>query len=470
MQNLCHIIRAVPAHPGSGAPARSKAGARGPGFTLKSLISMTSVLVFRSGSQAALPLVEDLQAVGLHVVEVLDGCSTLVQCVMRHAPDLLIGEAAVPDAALLEATRAVADTAPRPVLLFTGDADAGQIGRAVAAGIHCHVVDGYSARRLRPLIQLAQARFGHEQGLRERLDDVSRRFEERKVVERAKGILMQARQVSDDDAFQILRTASMHSNQRLGQVSQHIIQSAHFAEVVNRAGQLRMLSQRLVKLYLLLLAGVQPRQQPALLQDSVQRIDANLALLGKGLSQDSFGEQLARVVATWQALKADVLVKPAEAQVGAVDGLAERLLQDAESLTASLERAGAAAPLKVLNLAGRQRMLSQRFAKCALMQLLGEGAAPPGQGAAMDEARREFEHSLGLLNGLPLSTPDIRDTLDAATQAWQRVLAGAAHIHRPAGRDRLLRLEALATASESLLEGFEQLSAQYERSMQMLMG
>jgi hypothetical protein len=320
------------------------------------------------------------------------------------------------------------------------------------------------------LIQQTQARFRHEQGLRERLDDVSRRFDERTAVERAKGILMQARQVSDDDAFQILRTASMYSNQRLGQVSQHIIQSAHFAEVVNRAGQLRMLSQRLVKICLLLLAGVQMRQQQALLEASVPRIDANLALLGKGLSQENFGALLAQVVATWQALKAGVLVKPAVEQVAAVDGLAERLLQDAERLTASLEREGAAAPLKVLNLAGRQRMLSQRFAKCALMPLLGQDDAASTHGLAMEEARREFEHSMAQLQGLPLSTPEIRETLDAAAQDWQRVLAGATHIHRPAGRDRLLRLEDLAAASESLLEGFERLSGQYERSMQMLMG
>ena len=81
---------------------------------------------------------------------------------------------------------------------------------------------------------------------------MSHRFAERKLVDRAKGILMRARQVSEDEAFRVLRAASMHSNQRVGQVSQHVIDAARFAEAVNRAGQLRMLSQRLVKLYALL--------------------------------------------------------------------------------------------------------------------------------------------------------------------------------------------------------------------------
>ncbi|MCY1539857.1 hypothetical protein D9M68_754660 [compost metagenome] len=104
------------------------------------------------------------------------------------------------------------------------------------------------------------------------------------------------------------------------------------------------------------------------------------------------------------------------------------------------------------------------------MELLESGARARGSDAVMVGAQREFESGLALLNSLPLSTPEIRRTLDTAALEWDKVLAGAAHIQRPAGRDRLLRLEGLAAASESLLEAFEQLSAEYERSMQMLMG
>lgn len=426
---------------------------------------MTSALVFRSGALAALPLAQDLQAIGVEVVAQEDDCSKLVQGVVRHAPDLVMGEVSAPGDALFKATQALADTAPCPVIVFTHDSDARHIEQAVGAGIHAYVVQGYGAQRLRPLIHLAQARFRQAQALQAQLRDVSQRFEDRKSVERAKGILMRARQLSDDDAFQVLRTASMHSNQRLGQVSEHIIQSARFAEGVNRAGQLRMLSQRLVKLYLLRLAEVQTRRQDALLDESIQRVDTNIALLDKTVSAATFGDLLAQVVATWQRLKPALKGKPAAAQLAALDELAERLLQEAERLTSALESAGAAPPLKVLNVAGRQRMLSQRFAKCALMGLL----APAGE-AAMTAAQREFEAGLALLNGLPLSTPEIRQTLDGAAREWEQLVTGATHIQRAAGRDRLQRLEGLAAASENLLEGFEQLSAHYEHSMQMLMG
>jgi two-component system, response regulator PdtaR len=186
----------------------------------KSLIHMTSVLLLRQGPRGQLPLQADLEAVGLTVLGAVEDCSKLVQAAVQHAPDLVVGEVPRPDEALFKATQTLAEVLPRPVLLFTTDADAAHIGRATGAGVHAWVVNGYGAERLRPLVHLAQARFGHEQALLEQLRDVSQRFEERKQVERAKGILMRARALSDDDAFQILRTASMHTNQRLGQVSE----------------------------------------------------------------------------------------------------------------------------------------------------------------------------------------------------------------------------------------------------------
>lgn len=431
---------------------------------------MSVSVVLLSDVLPCLGLVSELETAGAQVLEVLDDCSLLVQSVVRHAPNLVVVHTSTVKDVLFKATQSLAEVSPRPVLVFTQDGDADHIVRATESGMHAYVVNGYGAQRLRPLMQLAQARFNRERGLLEELRDVSTRFEERKAVERAKGILMSARQISDNDAFHILRTASMHSNQRLGQVAQHIIQSAHFAEGVNRAGQLRMLSQRLLKHWLLRLAGVQVTQHLALQTDSAQRIDANLALLGKNLSQPTFGDLLADVVTDWKALKKALKAAPAPDQLAPLNALAERLLQDAERLTASLEGAGSVAPLRMLNMAGRQRMLSQRFAKASLLGALESGEPQLQHQAEMEAARQAFEQGLAYLNGLPLSTPDIRRTLESAAQGWQQVLTGADHVRRPAGRDRLLRLEGLAAASESLLDDFETLSAQYERSMQMLMG
>lgn len=430
---------------------------------------MTSALVILNGPAGPHPLASDLEAAGIQVLGVVHGCSKLVQEVLRQEPDVVICDDPLPGEELFRALQVVGDTSPRPLVVFTTDADAGRIARATEAGVHAYVVNGYGRQRLRPLIHLAQARFSREQLLRAEMRDISSRFEERKMVDRAKGILMRAREVSDDDAFQMLRTASMHSNQRLGQVSQHIIHSARFAEDVNRSGQLRMLSQRLVKLALLQLAGVQLAQVQERLKDSVARIDANLAALGKSLSQPTFGDLLGQVQGTWAQLKPLLQGSPQAGHMAQMDALAEQLLQEAERLTGSLESAGAMPPLQVLNLAGRQRMLSQRFAKYALIDMLGAQAAMQPDPAGLAEARAAFETALHYLNEIPLTSREIRGALDAAAVSWAQMLAGTAPAG-VAGRQDPERLPRLATASEELLDVFEKLSVHYGRSMQMLVG
>jgi two-component system, response regulator PdtaR len=111
-------------------------------------------------------------------------------------------------------------------------------------------------------------------------------------------------------------------------------------------------------------------------------------------------------------------------------------------------------------------MLSQRFAKYALLQALGGPVSQRGE-AGMAESQAAFEKALQYLNDIPLTSKEIRESLDKAAGGWAQMRAGAASIAK--GQDAG-RLEGLATASEELLDVFEQLSVQYERSMQMLVG
>ena len=430
---------------------------------------MISALVDLNGLNATNglhPLVADLEAAGIRVIGPSENRSKLVQDVVRHAPDVVICLDPLPGDALFKTTQAIAETAACPVIVFTNDADVDHIARAAESGIHAYVVNGYGQNRLRPLIHVAQARFQRERTLQAQVADLASRFEERILVDRAKGILMHARQLSDDDAFQILRTASMHSNRRLGQVSQHIIHSARFADAVNRAGQLRMLSQRLIKLQLLQLAGA-GLQVRTLLADSVQRVDANIAGLAKTLSKPTFGDLLGEVVRGWGEFKTALegTATPDARHLMALDELAERLLDDSEKLTNDLEHAGAAPPLHVLNVVARQRMWSQRYAKFALLGAGGVGVAVARNKAGMQEARAAFDQALNYLQDIPLTSTGIRASLASGSGHWKSMLEAADALKD--GGDAAQRL---SDASESVLEVFELLTRDYERSLQMLMG
>jgi AmiR/NasT family two-component response regulator len=421
---------------------------------------MISSLVLGPSSPGEPALAADLEAAGIHVLGAVQR-GKLVQEAVRLVPDVVVVHEATPDAPLFDALALLQATGPRPVILFTADPDADKMARALDCGVHVYVVNGYAAARLRPLVHLAQARFEHEERLRRQLADLSSRFEERKLVDRAKGILMRVRQLSEEEAFRVLRTASMQSNQRVGQVSQQLIAAAGLAEAINRAGQFRMLSQRIVKLHALHAGGDAPSP---LLAESCTRVEGHLAALGKSLGKATYGDLLEAVAQPWARLQ-DALAAPAEvSRLPEIDALADGMLQAADRLVNVLEGSGAATRMHVINVCGRQRMLSQRWAQQALLSVLLRGEAAAAAGAAADQAAVEFEQALAHLNAVPLTSREIRASLDEAQRLGAAMAQARAQVASPAGR------KALGDASEALLALFEQLTDRYERSMQMLMG
>ena len=426
---------------------------------------MTAALLYASHPISLSTIADDLAVAGISVLASVRDVTKLVQAVVLHAPDVVVCDEPYPSRQWFEAIALLEAAAACPVLVFTTDTDAGHIAQSVASGIHVYAVDGYSANRLRPMIVLAQARFQREQQQRKAFAEMSTRLEERKVVDRAKGILMHAQHLSDDDAFRVLRTSAMRSNQRMGQLSQQVIQSARVAESLNRAGQLRMLSQRIVKLHLLSAACPDRLQHAQNLQASLDWVDGNVALLRKTISLATFGDLLEQVQRPWQRLKAALVAADAS-----VDTQAQALLDGAERLTAQLEAAGHVAPLHLLNLAGRQRMLSQRYAKFAL-QLLAPTVYPAAAvQAGMRAAQQEFESALTAFNAMPLTSVAIAQTLQAAGIDWLRMVAAANALQDPTAPLAPEVLDELASGSERLLQHFEQLAAHYESSLEMLVG
>jgi hypothetical protein len=125
----------------------------------------------------------------------------------------------------------------------------------------------------------AQAQARQRRQWRQAATRAQTQLDERKWVDRAKGVLMNARGISEDEAFRLLRGASMHAHLRLSELSRSVIEAAQWAEAVNRAGQLRMLSQRLVKLAAQRQAGVEVKRVRGAQDEAAQRLQDNLAHL-----------------------------------------------------------------------------------------------------------------------------------------------------------------------------------------------
>jgi AmiR/NasT family two-component response regulator len=421
---------------------------------------VTRIVILAPDPSGCAPLLAGLDAAGCELQAVVP-CARLLQQVLLTPPDVVVAWQPQPEAALYDTVAQLQAHAPVPVLVFTNEVQLEACERALQAGVSAWVVQGYAPERLRPLLQQARLRFKQEQAAREALADLHRRYEERTLVDRAKGVLMRARGLDEESAFRLLRQASMKAKQRLGQVAQQVVDISRDADAVNRAGQLRMLSQRLVKCQALRLAGVEAASAAALQQQSLERAAQLLSSLQRSLSAPTFGDLIDAAQLGFATLRETLEQPPSAAALRAADAAAERWLQQADRLVRALQGAGHAAPLHVVNLAGRQRMLSQRIAKQALLAaLLDEPAAQ----AALEEARQDFEAALQQLRALPLATPEILQLQAEADRSWAQLAA----VLERAGDSGAQWV--IAQQSEALLALFEALTQRYEHGMQRLAG
>lgn len=380
-------------------------------------------------------------------------CLDLVQACTPAAPQLLIVHAPQGADAVRQALAAWNGRPPCALCLVAPATGPAQALDWAAAGVHAWAA-ALQADSLPTLLALAQARFDREDALQRELATLRAQFDERKWVDRAKGLLMDLRSLSEDDAFKLLRNTAMHTKLRLPDVARSVLDAARWAEAVNRAGQLRMLSQRLVALAAQRLAqvdGARQRQTQAL-RRAQDNIDFLVAL---PLPAEAAASRQA-VVQAWEQLKPVLSARGGTAALAEADRRAELLLQAADTFTDLLQAQGGRPTLHVVNLCGRQRMRAQRLAKQALVATL---MPAPGQAEALHVLMDEFEQALRDIEAAPLSSPEIRQALQAAREGWLLLL-------------RTLRgtdSTALASASERLLDELDRLTACCEHSLQLLL-
>jgi two-component system, response regulator / RNA-binding antiterminator len=188
-------------------------------------VSLRVLLVDGAADRAAW-VKESLEASGFIVMAVLGTGTDLPRLVGDLSPDVIVVDIDSPDRDILEGMRQVALEHRRPVVMFSQDGDADMIRASVEAGVAAYVVDGLRPERVKPVVDVAIARFKQFQELYSELDKTKATLAGRKLVERAKGILMKRRHCDEEEAFRLMRKMAMDQKLRLMDVANKIIEAA----------------------------------------------------------------------------------------------------------------------------------------------------------------------------------------------------------------------------------------------------
>jgi response regulator NasT len=184
------------------------------------------VLVVDESPERADILREGLRRAGYEVSASLSWPVSLLATIEQLKPDVIVIDTESPSRDVLEHLVVLTQHTPRPVVMFSSDGTPETIREAVRAGVSAYVVDGLDPNRIRAIIEVAVARFEDFQRLREELAEANLKLAERKLVDRAKGLLMKRRSLDEQAAYALLRKFAMDRKLRLGEVAQQLIDAA----------------------------------------------------------------------------------------------------------------------------------------------------------------------------------------------------------------------------------------------------
>lgn len=235
-------------------------------------------------------------------------------------------------------------------------------------------------------------------------------------------------------------------------------QIANINEAINKAGRQRMLSQRMAKAYLQIGQDVDAERSKKILDGSVSLFDRQLVELKNFAPTPEIRNTYLNLERAWLAYK-DVLVGSKPSQQGArrVMEINEEVLSLAHQGTVQLEKHSGTTEGRLINIAGRQRMLSQRMAK--FYQAINWSVAPDNGSAELDKARKEFVAALQELTSAPANTQAIKDELELGRQQW--MFFENALFNR--GSEKKAAALNVATTSERILEVMNNVTGMYEK-------
>jgi response regulator NasT len=179
-------------------------------------------IVDESPIRAAI-LEEGLREAGFTDVVRINEMQSLLSRIYALDPDVIVIDLENPSRDVLEQMFQVSRAVRRPIAMFVDQSDAASIQASVDAGVSAYIVDGLKKERLKPILDLCISRFNAFAKLQDELDRTKSALEDRKVIERAKGILMKLKGLTEDEAYVLLRSTAMREKKKIGEIAQSIL-------------------------------------------------------------------------------------------------------------------------------------------------------------------------------------------------------------------------------------------------------
>lgn len=180
------------------------------------------VIVDESPIRAAI-LEEGLREAGYSEVVHISEMQSLLARIYALDPDIIVIDLENPSRDSLEQMFQMSRAVRRPIAMFVDQSDAASIQASVDAGVSAYIVDGLKKERIKPILDLCVSRFNAFTKLQNELDRTKHALEERKVIDRAKGILMKVKGLTEEEAYVLMRSTAMREKKKIGEIAQSIL-------------------------------------------------------------------------------------------------------------------------------------------------------------------------------------------------------------------------------------------------------
>jgi response regulator NasT len=191
--------------------------------TLDSADSDLKILVIDETPIRRAILETGLKEAGFGNVTTLGSANGLIEQIYKLDPDVILIDLENPSRDVLEQMFQVSRAVRRPIAMFVEQSDKATIEAAIDAGVSAYIVDGLKKERVKPILEMTVSRFRAFDRLRTELEETKSALKERKVIEKAKGILMKSRGLSEDEAYRLLRKSAMGQGKRVADVAEGLI-------------------------------------------------------------------------------------------------------------------------------------------------------------------------------------------------------------------------------------------------------